>query len=665
MKCQASPRIFLTMVYKHFRFVPTGQDTIAQDGVERRRNAILGRGEESPSALKGRGNLSRPFRAGGLFGAFPGVALSLHPRLSYPVPLGRKSEATFLAYCLFTALIIPVLTNAQTAPLPSSPPPPPTTTSISMAPTTPPGTAWTGKHGALTGRVISDDGQPFASIGVNVTSAVAERSARRMTMTDEEGNFKLNDLPAGAYSISPSAPGYVNPNSSFSDGTMPARASLYRLGESPTITMSKGGVITGKAMDSTGQPLVGAVVNAVRVRDGEGRNAAASFSARGLTDDRGIYRIFGLQSGSYLVSTDGGGETSSSAREVATYYPHGTRDTAQEVAVTTGGEVQGIDIRHRGELGRVVSGTVTGYTESRTVFSVGVTVELLHATTGVRVASANLSTASGNGFAVYGVPDGEYDAVAYQQGFATDGDANRGLSAPRRVTVKGNDVTGLELRLLGLSSIAGRVVVEKLDLTVTCPIKRSGGLEETLIAARRDEKEARPSRFTWADALADEKGDFGLRSLVAGLYRVNPQLPSEHWYVKAMSLSGTAPAKAPAPKTAPVKAANAVTGVTVKSNEKLSGLTITLAEGAAGLSGRLEGQKLAPRMRVHLVPAEKDTADEILRYAEAVTRDGAFVFAHLAPGKYWIVARAVPDDESDEKPAKPVAWQQQVQEYSD
>jgi hypothetical protein len=44
-----------------------------------------------------------------------------------------------------------------------------------------------------------------------------------------------------------------------------------------------------------------------------------------------------------------------------------------------------------------------------------------------------------NGFAIYGVMDGEYEVVARRGGFANeDGFA----SAPRRVTVKGADVAG-------------------------------------------------------------------------------------------------------------------------------------------------------------------------------------------------------------------------------
>ena len=555
---------------------------------------------------------------------------------------------------LLVAFFVPALALAQT--LPPPPPPSSSSTTVSIGAPTAPTVLWTGKRGALTGRVVSDDGQAFAGIGVSVLSLTSERSSRRLTTTDEEGNFKLNDLPAGAYTIIPVAPGYVNPDGSSSDGLSPSRATFYRLGESPTITMKKGGVITGKALDSVGQPLVAAYVSAYRVRDSEGRSAAGVSAVwRGLTDDRGIYRIFGLPSGSYLVATDGSGAVTSSAREVATYYPSATRDTAQEVAVATGSEVQGIDIRHHGELGRAVSGAVTGYQESRTIFGAGVTVELLQAATGVRVASASLSSTSGNSFVMYGVPDGEYEAIAYQQGFSSDANASRGVSTPRRVSVKGNDETGLELRIVGLGSIAGRVIVEKLEPSISCPIKQQGGREEALIMARRDEKESRPARFTWADGLPNEKGEFSLPGLVAGQYRLTSQLPGEHWYVKAITLPG---AKTPAPQNAAPKTAtiNAANGVTVKGNEQVADLTITLAEGAAGLSGRLEGKKPPSRMRVHLVPAEKEAATEVLRYAEVVTRDGAFTFTHLAPGKYWLHARPVPDDESDEKPARTVAW---------
>ena len=58
---------------KNFRPVPTGRNVIAQDGVERRRNAILGRRCDELLALKGRNKLCRPFRAGGDLRPFLGL----------------------------------------------------------------------------------------------------------------------------------------------------------------------------------------------------------------------------------------------------------------------------------------------------------------------------------------------------------------------------------------------------------------------------------------------------------------------------------------------------------------------------------------------------------------------------------------------------------------
>ena len=62
-------------------------------GVERRRNAILGRRCAELLALKGR---NKPLQGWRGLTTVPGVARTLHPRLFYGVPLGRKSEHYFL-----------------------------------------------------------------------------------------------------------------------------------------------------------------------------------------------------------------------------------------------------------------------------------------------------------------------------------------------------------------------------------------------------------------------------------------------------------------------------------------------------------------------------------------------------------------------------------------
>jgi hypothetical protein len=56
-----------------------------------------------------------------------------------------------------------------------------------------------------------------------------------------------------------------------------------------------------------------------------------------------------------------------------------------------------------------------------------------------------------------------------------------------------------------------------------------------------------------------------------------------------------------------------------------------------------------------LVPAEATAADDVLRYREDFTeKDGSFEFKHLAPGKYRLLARSIPDTEKDK--SRPAAF---------
>lgn len=501
------------------------------------------------------------------------------------------------------------------------------------------------KRGVITGKVVTDDGQPLVGVGVQVSKSVGDKSVYRNVIADEEGNFRVVDLPAGSYRIDAFVKGYVNVSSE-------SYKQRYRIGESATITMIKGGVITGKIFDSVGQPLVGATVNAQRVRNEAGRAVGEGFRDA-MTDDRGVYRIYGLLAGFYVVYANGGYGMyyNDNVREVPTYHPAATRDTAQEVSVQTGAVVTGIDIRHRSERGATISGFFSGAFEGKSENSSSLNVALEQAATNSFVTQINLNLrdAGKNAFALTGIADGEYEITARRNVFnRVSGDAPS-AATPRKITVKGSDVTGIELKLLALASVAGRVVLEPGEKK-DCAITRRGVLDEVTVTYQRDEADTRTTAFP--ETSLDEKSEFALQDLQAGRYRLAAPLPSDHWYLKSVTIAPVKPATPRTPVAKPLDVARQ--GIHLKSGEKLTGVTLTIAEGAAELRGRVSGKDLPPRMRVHLVPAEKD--DDVLRYYEIVTRDGAFALTNLAPGKYWLLARAVPEDESEEKPAKPVAW---------
>jgi hypothetical protein len=78
-------------------------------------------------------------------------------------------------------------------------------------------------------------------------------------------------------------------------------------------------------------------------------------------------------------------------------------------------------------------------------------------------------------------------------------------------------------------------------------------------------------------------------------------------------------------------------------------VTVTLAAGAASLRGTVkpaEAEGLPARLYLHLVPAEKENAEDVLRFfATAVQADGTFAFYNLPPGRYWALARQANDNE--------------------
>ena len=88
----------------------------------------------------------------------------------------------------------------------------------------------------------------------------------------------------------------------------------------------------------------------------------------------------------------------------------------------------------------------------------------------------------------------------------------------------------------------------------------------------------------------------------------------------------------------------------MKAGERLSGLIIKLAEGAASLQGKItlgEGETIPARLYVYLIPAEREKTEDVLRFfAAPILSDGKIILNNLAPGRYWIIAQPAIDSAS-------------------
>jgi hypothetical protein len=512
---------------------------------------------------------------------------------------------------------------------------------------------------SITGRVVNESGQPLPGVAVSV-GAWGAPDARR-TATDNEGYFKAEGLDAGVYRIFANSPSYI------SEAPLPGdsneRQPLYRPGDSVTIKLMKGGVIAGTVTNAAGDAIVNVVVRAYRVRDAEGRPLSTAGSSRErLTDDRGYYRLYGLQPGSYVVSAGGQGQYVSGyaanpyGNDVPTYAPASTRDAAVEFLVRSGEEATA-DIRYRGEPGHSISGRVTGVQPNPTYIP-GVLIVDTTSHALIAVASA---MDENRGFQVNGVPDGDYE-IAARAGGGPNGDAS--ASATKRISVKGADVTGLELALAPLASISGRVNLE-LDPKLNCGRHRETALRETLISTRRDpdqpnsKDKTTAALETWAlvqtlvEVPPNDKSEIVFRNLIAGTYRVDARLPGAGWYVSAISLVN--PDQKPPVRKA-TEANIARDGLALKPGDKVSGLTVTITEGAASIRGSVsvgDGQRLPQNVRVYLVPAEREASENVLRFFETrVENDGTFTVGNITPGRYLIVAR--PAEENDPLRLRPI-----------
>jgi hypothetical protein len=502
--------------------------------------------------------------------------------------------------------------------------------------------------GAISGRVVNENGQPLANASVFIRGSVP-LFPQRTTTTDSDGNFQVAGLDPVLYGISAVAPAYVTPSR---DPDSPAN--YYRVGDSVTLNLVKGGVITGSVQHANGEPVVQIAVRALMVRDANGQTPRyIGFQTQKSTDDRGIYRLYGLVPGTYVVSTGGRAAFTYSFdpydTDAPTYAPSSPRDTAVEVTVRAGEETNGIDIRYRGEPGRRVSGTVIGALEPSTSSS---NVTLVQIVNGLPVSSTfSFQQPGAKGYVFYGIADGDYDLVA--QSSASLGEIS--LSEPRRISVRGSDIAGLDLVIRPLSSINGRVILEKSD-AAECRNKRQPLFSEMLIVARRNDKDEpkdqpRLLSFLSSQGSPTKTGEFQLRNIAPGKYNLGARFFARYWYLRSITRDEPTVVATTATKAAPPKRTDlARAGLALKFSERQRNVTFTLTEGAASLRGMIKlasGEVVPPKLYVHLVPAEKEHADDVLRFfSDEVAADGSFALNNLPPGRYLTVAKVAGANES-------------------
>jgi hypothetical protein len=206
---------------------------------------------------------------------------------------------------------------------------------------------------SVSGRVR--DGERGAA-GINVVLLSSDPATRfrqvARVKTDADGRYLMSNVAPGRYQIMPVAPVHVVQGMTV-EVWPPGRALTLLAGEAVAdvdFSVERGGVITGRVTDGEGNPVIAEPVN-VEPADDKTPQPSRGFEQRNrMTDDRGVYRVYGLAPGRYRVSVGTGGENgtvSYDRRKVfeRTFYPGVTEQAqARAVEVKSGDETADVDI---------------------------------------------------------------------------------------------------------------------------------------------------------------------------------------------------------------------------------------------------------------------------------------------------------------------------------
>ena len=534
--------------------------------------------------------------------------------------------------------------------------------------------------GVLTGLIVTDttDPQPVRRATIRLTGESG--STPRVVGTDDDGRFVFDRLPSGRFTLSASKAGFVQ---TFHGSTRPGRGPGVPVAVADgqrvdvAIKLLPGAVITGTIRDGRGNPAPGVAVAAVETRPSGG---AALAPVRVVTDDRGVFRIFGLAPGEYLVSalpqfegvwaarggpasavvtavTDAdvqwakaaGGSTARvgagaaggplpPARPVGyapVFYP-GTADAAMAatIRVASGEERAGVDMPLQIVALARVAGTLNdGNGQPLTSATVSLVpkrgdqpspVDALVASGALALPRA---TVSASGFTFSGVAPGRYTLIA------RTGSGQRGAVAAEAgtptlwivldLTVDGGDRTDLSLRLLPGLRVTGRYVFER----GAAPPADPATLNLSVVATS-----PLPGVSSTFRAALKPDGTFEIPSIAPGSYIVRADAEATsagtRWILKSAIVSDRDLADRPL--------------AAVADGSELSGVVVTFTDRAAEISGRLIDASGRPVTRYSIVVVTQDRSLWLpiarrLRLAQPAT-DGSFAVSDLPAGEYAIAA---------------------------
>ncbi len=438
----------------------------------------------------------------------------------------------------------------------------------------------------IQGRVMAaDTGNPLRGALVQVTAS--EVQVRRAATTDAEGRYVVDALPAARYTLSVSKGGYVTLQ--FGQQRPFEQGKTLELSDTQVVdridfALPRGVVITGRIVDSFGDPIAGIRVDARRYQylpGGQRQLVPAGFFGAIASDDRGHYRIYGLMPGTYVVAAapaassmivmpgPGGAMTSVNANAgfATTYFP-GTAaaDEAQTLVVALGQEA----VADFGLVGVKVA-RVSGLVRDSQGKPFGGASVTLRQSRFMGEQPSFAQTGDDGGFTVANVAPGEYvlDVRQMRRGPMP---ANPEEFASLPISVAGDDITNLLVTTNTGGTVRGRIIFEgaKPPASAAMPLRvmpspAEPGMNVNLMQSQEN-------------GLVDVEGTFQIAGVSGNvLFRAGPIPPG--WTQKRVTVAGRDITD---------------TGIEVPTGESLTGVEVVLTDRVSTLTGSVRNTRGEP-----------------------------------------------------------------------
>jgi uncharacterized protein (DUF2141 family) len=345
--------------------------------------------------------------------------------------------------------------------------------SAQTAPDPPPDAAK--QPGSISGTVRSDsNGYPLRRAQVLLSPAEAGGTSLAQT-TDDNGKFSFPSVVPGTYSVSVQRDGYLKQTVGRIGAYKMPPIFLIQPGQdvgSFDFRMVPSSVISGKVKFDDAEPAVNVAVQLYREYHRRGRHGW-EVAASALTNDRGEYRIYGLEPGSYYVAalyqsprlppnaeeqrrTDESGKPREEMSYAVTFYPEVQKlSDAVAVHLLPGQEVLSIDIFLTLVHTVRIHGRVTSALSGTAVEGPSITLRWNDADNTASVsAPVDVTFDKNHSFEIKGVTPGPYVIMT------TGTDDGKTLSARTAISVGDADLEVLSIVIGPQQNWKGKIVID-------------------------------------------------------------------------------------------------------------------------------------------------------------------------------------------------------------